>query len=171
VRPMEGSLHERMSSTVQIEGAPTESRKSLRLIVDQSFQGIYRWHARRTLRSVKWVRKATRAGTRVGLTMVTMLGQSCGYICYIAVTPAQRAKGIGGFLLDDALELLRAAGAQEVFACAQADNVPSIRLLRSRDFVRTGFRELVLVKGFARTARLWIRMVVAPGERVFVRAR
>ncbi|MGA2381735.1 MAG: GNAT family N-acetyltransferase [Spirochaetia bacterium] len=158
-----------MSSALHIKGVPTETRDSLRPILDQSFKGVYRWHAQRTLRSVKWVREATQGDTQVGLTMFTMLEQSSGYIYYIAVTPSQRAKGVGGFLLDDALQLLRTSGALEIIACVRTDNIPSIRLLQSRDFVRTGFRELVLLKGFASAARLWMRMVVAPGEKVFIR--
>ena len=79
-------------SALHIKGVPTETRDSLRPILDQSFKGIYRWHAQRTLRSVKWVREATQGDTQVGLTMFTMLEQSSGYIYYIAVTPSQRAK-------------------------------------------------------------------------------
>ena len=100
--------------------------------------------------------------------MFTMLGPGLGYVYYIAVTPSQRAKGVGGLLLDDALQQLRASKAREMFACVRADNIPSTRLLVSRNFQRTGFRELVRLKGFARAARLWIKMVVAPGEKVFI---
>ena len=59
--------------------------------------------------------------------MSTMLGQGSGYIYYIAVIPSQRAKGVGGVLLDDALEFLQGSGAREILACVRADNIPSIR--------------------------------------------
>jgi ribosomal protein S18 acetylase RimI-like enzyme len=158
-----------MDSTVRIEEVPAGSREGLKSIIDQSFHGIYLWHARRTLFSVTWVREATRGDTQTGLSMSKMLGQGAGYVYYIAVSPSWREKGIGGLLLDDAIQLLRVAGAREIFACVRADNTPSIRLLWSRNFVRTGFRELVLVNGLCRAARFWMRMVVAPGEKVFVR--
>jgi ribosomal protein S18 acetylase RimI-like enzyme len=157
------------SSALRIKGMAAESRKSLGSILDQSFTGIYRWHAKRILRSVRWVRMAIRGDAQVGLTMLTMLGQRSGYIYYIAVTPSWRAGGVGGLLLDDALKMLRAEGARETFACVRADNEPSIRLLHSRGFIRMGFRERVRTRGLMNSAILWMRMVVAPGEKVFVR--
>ena len=158
-----------MDSAVHIEEVPAGSREGLRPIIDQSFHGVYLWHARRTLLSVTWVREATRGDTPAGLSMSKMLGQDAGYVYYVAVFPSWREKGVGGLLLDDALQLLRAAGAHEIFACARPGNTPSLRLLRSRDFGKTGFRELVLRKGFSSAAGLWMRMVVAPGENVFVK--
>ena len=105
--------------SLNIEGVPADARESLTPILLESFKGIYLWHARRTLRSVRWVRKATQGSVVVGLAMSTMLGEISGYAYYAAVTPSQRAKGVGGFLLDDALELLQAYGAREVFACVR----------------------------------------------------
>ncbi|MGA2477353.1 MAG: GNAT family N-acetyltransferase [Spirochaetia bacterium] len=156
------------SSAVRITEAPLEARGGLKQILDQSFTGIYLWHARRTLRSVRWVREAAVGNTQAGLTMSCMLGQGTGYIYYLAVLPSQRARGVGGVLLDDALDLLQGSGAPEILACVRADNIPSIRLLRSRNFELTGFSELVLSKGLAHAAMLWVRMFVAPGEKVYV---
>jgi len=102
--------------------------------------------------------------------MFTMLARQAGYLYYIAVSPAHRRAGIGGLLLDDLLAALRAAGAAQVFACARAENTPSIRLLQSRHFESTDFGELVRSKGFARAAVIWIRMFVVPGERVYTKA-
>ena len=147
-----------------------ESRESLLPILDQSFTGIYRWHAKRTLCSVRWVRVASKDSRHAGLAMLTMLAGRVGYVYYIAVSPSQRSAGIGGLLLDDALATLRAAGAAVALACVRADNTPSIRLLQSRHFARTGFGELVRSRGLARAAVIWIRMFVAPGERVYVKA-
>ena len=93
-----------------------------------------------------------------------------GYVYYIAVSPSQRSAGIGGLLLDDSLATLRGAGAAEALACVRTDNTPSVRLLQSRHFARTGFGELLRSRGLARTVDIWIRMVVAPGERVYVKA-
>jgi hypothetical protein len=44
------------------------------------------------------------------------------------------------------------AGAAEALACVRVDNTPSIRLLESRHFERTGFDELVRSRGLARAA-------------------
>jgi len=158
-----------IGSAVRIEGVPLESRKLLPPLLDQCFTGIYRWHAKRTLRSVRWVREAIRGDATVGLAMLRMIGERSGYVNYIAVTPPQRAAGVGGLLLDDALRILRAEGARETYACVRAENAPSIRLVESRCFIRTGFYELVRSRGLVSAAILWMRMVVAPGEKVFSR--
>jgi ribosomal protein S18 acetylase RimI-like enzyme len=158
-----------VSSTLRIDEVPGESRDRLSPILAQSFTGIYHWHARRTLRTVERVRAATQGDATLGLAMCTMLEPGSGYIYYVAVTPSQRTRGIGGLLLDDALQVLRAAGAGEVFACIRPDNTPSLRLFMTRDFSRIRFRELVRREGLRRAARLWMRMVVAPGEEVFRR--
>ena len=157
-----------MSASVNIEEMPAEARVTLMPILEVSFTGLYLWHARRTLRSARWVRSAAQGSAVVGLAMSTMF-ESSGYVYYVAVTPSQRAKGVGGVLLDDALGLLRAKGAREIFACARAENAASNRLLRSRDFVVTSFPEIARSKGFVAAVSLWIQMVVAPGEKVFTR--
>ncbi len=159
-----------MRSPLHIELVPTGARESLTVLLEQSFTGMYRWHAKRTLRSVRWVRRASIGGADVGLVMCTMLETGSGYIPYVAVSPSQRGQGIGGALLDDALHLLRSEAAREVFACVRPDNIPSIRLFGSRGFAVTGFRGLASSKGITRAARNFIRMVVAPGEKVFKKA-
>ena len=156
-----------MTSDLHISAVSREKRARVEPIIDQSFNGLYRWHARRILRSVQWVTEAVHVDARVGVAMFTLLGKRSAYVYYLAVVPSQRAKGIGGMLLDDALNLLLESGALEVFACVRTDNIPSLRLIQSRDFVRTGFRELIASKGFAPAAKLWMQMVVAPGEKVF----
>ena len=118
---------------------------------------------------MRWVRETARGDMPAGLSMLAMLREGTGYVYYIAVIPSQRAAGTGGFLLDDALTSLKSAGANEVLACIRPDNAPSVRLFQSRDFRRTTFRELVRGKGLANAAALWMRMVVAPGEKVFTR--
>jgi ribosomal protein S18 acetylase RimI-like enzyme len=154
---------------VKIIAMTRESRESLFPILDQSFTGVYRWHARRTLRSVRWVRAAWKDGQQAGLSMHTMLDARVGYVYYIAVSPSHRATGIGGLLLDDALETFRSEGAAEALACARAENTASIRLLESRGFVRTGFGNLARFKGPLRAAALWRKMIVAPGEVVYTK--
>ena len=157
-----------MVASLNIEEVPVEARETLMPILGVSFTGLYLWHARRTLRSARWVRSASQGSSVVGLAMSTMF-ESSGYVYYAAVTPSERGKGVGGVLVDDALGLLRAEGAREIFACARAENAASIQLLRSRDFVATSFPEIVRSKGFVAAVSLWIRMVVTPGEKVFTR--
>jgi len=155
------------AAPLTIRGVPVERRGSLAGVIEQSFRGIYRWHASRTLQSVTHVRAASEGDDAIGLTMFTMLGPDTGYLYYVAVVPSRRQSGVGGALLDDALEALRAQGALEVLACIRAENLPSIRLFASRGFRRTSFRERARERGVAGAAKLWRRMVVAPGERVF----
>ena len=157
-----------MVASLYIEEVPVEARETLMPILGVSFTGLYLWHARKTLRSARWVRSASQGSSVVGLAMSTMF-ESSGYVYYAAVTPSERGKGVGGVLVDDALGLLRAEGAREIFACARAENAASIQLLRSRDFVVTSFPEIARSKGFVAAVSLWIQMVVAPGEKVFTR--
>ncbi len=161
--------HVKKAFPVKISAVARESRSSLVALVALCFSGMYRWHATRILRSVKWVRRADQEGTLAGLSMFTLLQDRIGYVYYLAVEPSRRRAGIAGLLLDDALEALRRQGAAEVLACVRADNAPSLKLFLSRRFVTTGFRELVRRHGAMQAAFLWLRMVVAPGEKVLWR--
>ncbi|HET6488020.1 MAG TPA: hypothetical protein VFH83_16450, partial [Spirochaetia bacterium] len=44
-----------VGSSVTVEEVPSASRAHLVSLLDLSFDGIYRWHARRTLPQVRWV--------------------------------------------------------------------------------------------------------------------
>jgi ribosomal protein S18 acetylase RimI-like enzyme len=101
--------------------------------------------------------------------MFTVLGGDTGYVFYIAVSSATRSRGVGGLLLEDALRALERADVRYCLGCVRAGNAASIALLRSHGFVPTRFRELASLDGFWKTARTWISMVVAPGERVWIR--
>jgi len=155
---------------VQIEEIARDRRPYLAPIIRRSFHGIYRWHALRTLESVESVRAAREGSAAIGLSMFTMLGPGRGYLYYVAVDPSRRAGGIGAALLDDALQRMRGNGAREVFACIRSDNVPSLHLFHSRGFSHARLRDQAREQGWANAVRLWRRMVVAPGERVFRRA-
>jgi ribosomal protein S18 acetylase RimI-like enzyme len=153
-----------------IQSVPLDSREHLLPCLEECFAGMYRWHAGRTLRTVRWVREAMLAGAPAGLAMLTMLGRTTGYVYYVAVTASQRKAGVGGHLLDDAIRLLQSAGVREILACVQVNNIPSVRLFQSRGFARTRFRERMQSEGLIGAAALWMRMVVAPGEMVLARA-
>ena len=156
------------ATALRVEQVPKASRERLLPILDQSFTGLYRFHARSTLRKVRWVQASFHGDAPVGLVMLSMLRARSGYVYYVAVAPAQRKAGLGTRLLDSGLQILRGAGAREVFACAHADNTPMVRLLASRGFTMTSFRGLVRMNGLASAVRLIMRMVAAPGEKMFL---
>jgi ribosomal protein S18 acetylase RimI-like enzyme len=114
-----------------IDLPPTERERAVPVLLD-SFVGIYRWHAKRTLREVQVVRGAEQAGELVGVAMLERLVPEVGYVYYIAVSSAHRNQGIGGRLLDDAVDRFRREGAQVLYAAVQSDNAPSLALFTSR---------------------------------------
>lgn len=106
-------------------------------VLEASFDGYYRWHARRALREVTTVRAARRGGTVVGVALLDQIAAAVGYVFYLAVAPEHRRRGLGTRLLDDALQWFRSAGDAVVYAAVGGRNVPSRRLFGSR-----GFREV-----------------------------
>jgi ribosomal protein S18 acetylase RimI-like enzyme len=145
---------------------PEDRPGALPIIID-SFVGIYRWHAKRTLRDVSRVRGATSAGGLVGVTMLELLEPEVGYVYYIAVLPSHRGLGVGHRLLDDALELFRRQGARVVYAAAEEENTASIRLFVGRGFRRTERKELGWREGGLGAWGLRSRMMVVSGEELF----
>jgi L-amino acid N-acyltransferase YncA len=110
-----------------------EREEALPVILD-SFEGIYRWHAKRTLREVSLVRAVRIEGQVRAISMLERLVPEVGYVYYLAVAKTERRKGLGRVLLDDALQRFEREGAEVVFAAAGEDNAPSIALFRSRGF-------------------------------------
>ncbi len=128
-----------------IDLAPAARERAVPVIQD-GFEGIYRWHAKRTLREIERVRAAEVSGTIVGVSMIERLLPEVGYVYYIAVLTDWRRHGVAARLLDDALTWFRAQEVRVVYAAAEEDNVASIGLFRSRGFrlvdrKETGFRE------------------------------
>ncbi|HXW66548.1 MAG TPA: GNAT family N-acetyltransferase [Thermoplasmata archaeon] len=113
--------------------APDERAAAVPILID-SFVGIYRWHAKRTLREIERVRGADAGGQLLGISMLERLVPEVGYVYYIAVASAARRQGVGARLLDDALSLFRGAGVRIVYAAAEEDNRASLSLFRSRGF-------------------------------------
>jgi ribosomal protein S18 acetylase RimI-like enzyme len=154
---------------VHLKAVQRGSRGRLDTILAESFNGIYLWHARRTLHGIPWVAEALVQGSPVGLSMFKMLGPGLGYVYYIAVAPHWRSGGIAGVLLDDSLRALRAGGAMTCLASVRPENAASVRLLLSRGFARTSFREHARSRGLLGGLTTWIAMVVAPGECVYAK--
>lgn len=118
-------------SAIDLSG---EHRELAIPILIDSFVGIYRWHAKRTLRRISIVRGAVDENQLVGVSMLEYLVPGVGYVYYIAVRRAHRKLRVGTFLLDDALDLFRSQRAEIVYAAAEEDNAASLALFRSRGF-------------------------------------
>ncbi|MCI4360113.1 MAG: GNAT family N-acetyltransferase [Thermoplasmata archaeon] len=140
-----------------------ERERAVPLLVD-SFVGIYRWHAKRTLREVERVRGAERDGVLFGVAMLERLVPDVGYVYYIAVASTHRQHGIGGVLLDDAIEGFRRDGVQIVYAAVRSDNDASIALFTSRGLRTVERNELGYQEGGLGAWGLRSRMRLVYGE-------
>ena len=66
---------------VEVVEVPEAERARLLPILEESFEGLYLWHARRTLQNIETVRAAkTLEGEDAGLLMMKMLGDGAGYV-------------------------------------------------------------------------------------------
>ncbi len=149
---------------VVIMEVPARERASLEWILEESFEGWYLMHSKRTLRDIEVVRAAMSTGKPVGLVMLKTLEGSVGYVYYIAVAKAQRKRGIGKLLLEDALRLFKASGLGEVFASVEKINRPSEALFASEGFTKTSFEEVSKKHGNLHTLNMYRVMLVVPGE-------
>ena len=154
---------------VLIVDVPVAERPKLDGILEESFEGWYLRHSRRTLMEVELVRAANSSGAPVGLVMLKTLEADVGYVYYIAVARSHRGKGVGGLLLEDALRYFQNAGMKEVYASVETDNEASEALFRSKGFVKTGFGDVSRKYGGFRAIALYRKMVVVPGEILLIR--
>ena len=146
-----------------VDLAGAERERAVPVIRD-GFVGIYRWHAKRTLREVPTVRAVTRDGEVVGVSLLDRLAPEVGYVYYIVVLSALRRRGIARALLDDALASFGASGAWVVYAAVQADNLPSRRLFERRGFRSVERKETGWREGGLGAWGLRSRMRLVPGE-------
>lgn len=149
---------------IVIADVPAGKRTGLEWILEESFEGWYLMHSKRTLRDVELVRAAMSLGKPVGLVMVKTLESSVGYVYYIAVAKAHRKQGIAKLLLDDALRLFKVSGLREVFASVEENNIPSEALFASEGFTRTSFSQVSKNHGSLHTLNMYRAMTVVPGE-------
>ena len=145
----------------------SEDRGPVYSILEESFDGLYLWHAKRTLLEVDRVRAAKIDGEIVGVAMLKNLGSGLGYVYYVAVTPKHRKKGVGRRLLSDALEYFASHGSEEVYASIEEENVESRALFGSMGFRETSYGELSRKYGAVRAFELYRKMLVVPGENLF----
>jgi ribosomal protein S18 acetylase RimI-like enzyme len=146
---------------VDLEGADRE--RAVPVILD-SFVGIYRWHAKRTLRQVARVRALLADGEVVGVAMLEHLTPAVGYVYYLAVRKSYRRRGVGGRLLDDALREFVRSGLRVVYAAAEEDNASSIALFLSRKFRTVERRERGYAEGGLGAWGLRSKMWIVSGE-------
>lgn len=152
-------------SGLEVVDVPKRERSRLLPILEESFEGLYLWHARRTLQTIEVVRVArTAEGEDAGLTMLKVLSDGAGYVYYVAVPPRFRRQGVGGRLLDDAISLFARRRVREVYASIEEDNVESKTLFVSRGFERVEGSEMAEKYGRIRSLLMYREMMVVPGE-------
>lgn len=140
-----------------------DRERAVPVIID-SFEGIYRWHAKRTLREAGEVRAALLGGEVAGVSMLERFVPEVGYVYYLAVATAHRRQGIGRLLLDDALSRFEHAGVEVVYAAAEEENVASLELFRSRGFRTVERKERGYKEGGLGAWGLRSRMRIVWGE-------
>ncbi|NNN17534.1 MAG: GNAT family N-acetyltransferase [Thermoplasmata archaeon] len=145
---------------------PVGAREAAVPVLIDSFVGVYRWHAKRTLRQVRWVRAARLGEEIVGVSMLEPLTPEVGYVYYLAVLAARRGERIGGLLLDDALERFHRSQIRVVYGAVEEKNAPSLGLFRSRGFRVVERRELGYAEGGLGAWGLRSRMRLVHGERL-----
>jgi ribosomal protein S18 acetylase RimI-like enzyme len=150
--------------TLAIRDLPSSEREAAVPILVDSFTGIYRWHAKRTLHTIGRVRGAWAGRDLVGVAMLELLDPAVGYVYYLAVRNGYRRLGVGRRLLDDALARFREAGVRVVFAAAEEENAASLRLFEDRGFRRTEPKERSWREGGLGAWGLRSRMMVVSGE-------
>ncbi len=161
---LEVVLHLTPAEVEVVEVAKGE-RARLLPILEESFEGLYLWHARRTLQSIEVVRAArTQDGEDAGLIMLKLVAEGAGYVYYVAVPPRFRRRGIGGRLLDDAMARFEREGVRDVYASVEEDNLESKTLFGSRGFERLQGSEMAERYGRIRSLLMYREMMVVPGE-------
>jgi ribosomal protein S18 acetylase RimI-like enzyme len=153
-----------LADEVELVTVPQSQRSVLLPILEESFEGMYLWHSKRTLQGIELVRELRVSGERAGLSMLKMVAAGAGYVYYIAVSARFRRRGLGGMLLDDALSHFLGVGADEVFASVEEDNVESNALFSSRGFVRTDRSFIASRYGQLRSLLMYREMMIVPGE-------
>ncbi len=157
-------LTEQANSLTEIRTKDGRERRSVAWILDEGFTGIYRIHARYKLKRVDVVRVARVAGEDAGLIMIQRLEPDIGYVYYIAVARKHRHHGIGGTLLDDAIEMMKEEGMREVYAVRDEGNIGSQKLFESRQFEALEMNEFLERFGRRKAMSLKRRMTLVSGE-------
>jgi L-amino acid N-acyltransferase YncA len=162
--PAERSWNPFSPSPVELIDLVGDERERAVPALKDGFEGIYRWHAKRTLRSATWVRAAVVRGEVAAVSVLERLDPEVGYVYYLSTALAHRREGLGGRLLDDALALFRREHAHVAYGAAEEDNAASIALFRSRGFRTVERKELGFREGGLGAWGLRSRMTLVGGE-------
>jgi len=149
---------------IELIDLPTQERERAVPVLKDGFIGIYRWHAKRTLRSATWVRAALLHGEIVAVSVLERLDPEVGYVYYLSTALSHRREGLGALLLDDALTLFRRERAVVAYGAAEEENEASIALFRSRGFRAVERKELSFREGGLGAWGLRSRMTLVGGE-------
>jgi len=152
---------------IELKDLVGEEREKAVPTLKDGFVGIYRWHAKRTLRSAAWVRAVLLHGEVVAVAVLDRPDPEVGYVYYLATSAAHRREGFGRRLLDDALARFLREGAKVAYGAVEEDNAPSIALFLSRGFRRVERKELSFRDGGLGAWGLRSRMMVVGGEILF----
>ncbi|MHB1908683.1 MAG: GNAT family N-acetyltransferase [Nitrososphaerales archaeon] len=147
-----------------IDDVPLGQRKELFPILEDSFEGWYLRHSKRTALEIGLVRQAKVGQAAAGLVMLKDLGNKLGYVYYIAVAKQFRGKGIGGKLLDNSIEYFATRDFREVYAGIEEDNEESSKLFLSRGFRKITRGELAKKYGTMNSFLLMRKMLIVYGE-------
>jgi len=165
--PTLGTPSSRAAVSVDLVDLVGADRERAVPALKDGFVGIYRWHAKRTLRTATWVRAAVRDGDVVAVSVLERLDPEVGYVYYLSTVVTRRREGLAGRLLDDALELFRRNELAVAYGAVEEDNASSIALFRSRGFRRVERKELGFREGGLGAWGLRSRMTLVGGELLF----
>jgi ribosomal protein S18 acetylase RimI-like enzyme len=155
--------------SIEVSLWPRENRRALKEVLEDSFEGWYLYHSERKLADAENVLVASEAGMAIGLAILELLDPDVGYVFYLAVRKSARRRGIGSFLVDKSLEFFRSRGCARVFAAVEEENIASRKLFDSKGFLETNYGGVSKIYGRLRAMAMYRRMVVVPGETLFMK--
>jgi len=155
---------DRPRAQVELIDLSGDERERAVPVLKDGFEGIYRWHAKRTLRGATWVRAALSQNEVVAVSILERLDPEVGYVYYLSTSVHHRREGLGGVMLDDALELFRRERATVAYGAAEEENLASQALFRSRGFRLVERKELSFREGGLGAWGLRSRMTLVGGE-------
>ncbi|MHB8567997.1 MAG: GNAT family N-acetyltransferase [Nitrososphaerales archaeon] len=152
-----------------IKQLAVENRDSAIPVLEESFEGWYLWHAKRTMRDIEEVLAAFIGERIVGVSMLKMLDSHLGYVYYIAVCKESRRKRVGSMLLEKSLDYFAGKGADQLFVGISEDNEDSKALFNSHGFTQVSFSDLSKQFGRLHAIVLYRKMTIVSGEVVYVK--
>src|SRR5918998_3297018 len=104
---------------------------------------------------------AERRGELVGAVVLRTFGLpgegKSGVMTWLMTDPGARGLGVGGRLVEAALQSFEERGCREMFACVEGYNSSSANLFAARGFTILSFGEQLRRYGFLGTLLLWLK--------------